>query len=230
MATEPTTTHTARFRRGVADGTDDATDDGRLVSPTFARNAGPVTGGLCSFLETESGFALEIGSGTGQHICTFAKALPRLIWTPSEPDRIHRTSIAAWRKHEDAPTRLALSLDAAGDWSTLAGVQKISPLTLVLSLNVIHIAPSAVASGIIRGAGRCLKSGGFLAFYGPFREAGAHTGEGNRLFDERLRADNPQWGVRDTDKLKAEASSQNLAFHALLEMPANNRLLVFRRP
>lgn len=221
MTRQPTTGHSENFRGALA--------DGRLVNQTFERNSRPVIDGLASFLAAETGRALEIGSGTGQHICAFAKAFPALEWFPSEPDAIHRTSITAWRKHLNAPVNDPLPLDAASDWPAQSDVASLLPLTLVLSMNVIHIAPFDVALGIINGAGKALKPGGYLVFYGPFAENGAHTGDGNRLFDERLRAQNPQWGVRDVDELLVHASAAGLEFHRLLIMPANNRLLVFRK-
>jgi hypothetical protein len=96
-------------------------------------------------------------------------------------------------------------------------------------MNVIHIAPFAVAEGIVRGAGRALAPEGLLVFYGPFRENGAHTGDGNRRFDEGLRAENPAWGLRDVDEISDMARAAGLEPAALIAMPANNRLVIFRR-
>jgi hypothetical protein len=219
--TEPTSAHVARYREGHG--------DGRLTSPTFERNVGPVIDGLSPFLRRLSGNALEIGSGSGQHVCAFARAFPALEWTPSDPDALHRESVRAWRAYRSAPVADPLDIDAGGDWPATEDVQAISPLALVLSLNVIHIAPFAVTRGIVAGAGRTLRRGGLLAFYGPFRENGVHTGEGNRVFDARLRADDPDWGLRDTEEVKALAAAAGLAFEALVPTPANNRILVFRR-
>jgi delta-aminolevulinic acid dehydratase/porphobilinogen synthase len=67
------------------------------------------------------------------------------------------------------------------------------------------------------------------SFYGPFRENGVHTGEGNRRFDEGLRAENPEWGVRDVADIADMAKAAGLSPAALIAMPANNRLLMFRR-
>ncbi|MBV1863279.1 MAG: DUF938 domain-containing protein [Rhodobacteraceae bacterium] len=222
MSNQPTTGHSENFRDGFT--------DGRLVNKTFERNSKPVIDGLVSYLGGATGNALEIGSGTGQHICAFARALPDLQWTPSEPDKIHRTSINAWRNHAESLANPAIEIDASADWATLPEVQKISPLTLVLSMNVIHIAPFGVARGMIQGAGKSLAPGGYLTFYGPFAENGTHTGEGNRIFDERLRAENPEWGVRDVAELLAHASANGMEFARLLEMPSNNRLLMFQKP
>ena len=219
--TRPTTEHSARYR--------DALADGRLHSPTFERNAGPVIDGLAPYLAGLSGHALEIGSGPGRHVCAFARAFPGLAWTPSDPDPVHRKSIAAWAAHEAAPVAAPLDLDAAGDWAARGDVAALAPLRLVIAMNVIHIAPFAVAEGLVAGAGRALAPGGYLAFYGPFRENGAHTGDGNRIFDARLRADNADWGLRDTAEITGAARTAGLETTALLAMPANNRILLFRK-
>lgn len=219
MSNQPTTGHSENFRDGFA--------DGRLLNQTFKRNSKPVIDGLSSFLGDASGNALEIGSGTGQHICAFAKTFPNLSWTPSEPDTIHRLSIDAWREYLQSAANPAIKIDASADWAYQPEVQKISPLTLILSMNVIHIAPFGVALGIIKGAGLSLRRHGFLAFYGPFSENGQHTGHGNQVFDERLRADNPEWGVRDVAELQVQAQANGMALAHLMEMPSNNRLLVF---
>ena len=199
-----------------------------MYSAVFERNAPPIIDALAPRLAGREGRALEIGSGTGQHVIAFSRAFPDLRWTPSDPDPLHRQSIDAWRAHEGAATARALALDAAGDWA--GAVAPIAPLELVISLNVIHIAPIAVARGIVNGAGTVLAPGGLLAFYGPFREGGRHTGEGNALFDSRLRADNPEWGLRDVDEITEMAAEAGLARRDLISMPANNRLLLFEKP
>ena len=65
--------------------------------------------------------------------------------------------------------------------------------------------------------------------YGPFRYGGAHTADSNAAFDADLRRRDPAWGIRDfeaVDRLAAAAGLRLAADHA---MPANNRLIVWRR-
>jgi tRNA G46 methylase TrmB len=69
--------------------------DARQFSPSAARNCVPIREVLTRVLP-KKGIALEIGSGTGEHVVCFAKALPRLVWLPSDPDEASRTSIEAW--------------------------------------------------------------------------------------------------------------------------------------
>ena len=42
-----------------------------------------------------------------------------------------------------------------------------------------------------------MRDGGRLFVYGPFMRDGAHTAPSNAAFDASLRAENPEWGVRD---------------------------------
>ena len=204
-------------------------DDGRLFAHVFERNSPPIIAALTPWLASCSGTVLEIGSGTGQHAGACALAFPSLQWQPSDPYPEHRASVAAWRAYLRLPPIPPLTLDAATGWADTPEVRGLGALSAVVSMNVIHIAPIKVARGIIAGAGRALERGGLLIFYGPFRVNGAHIGAGNEAFDAGLRADNPAWGLRDTDEIEALAADVGLGFAALQAMPANNRLLVLRK-
>ena len=100
----------------------------------------------------------------------------------------------------------------------------------VVACNITHISPFAVTEGLFAGAGRYLKVGGGLFIYGPFMVDSEHTAPSNVAFDERLRAQNAEWGVRDTGRLSELAASVGMAMEgAPIEMPANNLMLVFRK-
>ncbi len=225
----PGSRHMATYRKPAGDGLD-GRQDGRLTAPTFARNSPPIIARLAPWLTGLCGPVLEIGSGTGQHAAAMALAFPNLQWWPSDPDAAHRVSISAWQTHLRAPGRAAMALDGAADWASDAGVAALGPLAGVVSMNVIHISPVAVARGIIAGAGKALGPGGMLIFYGPFKENGEHTGAGNAAFDRGLRAENPDWGLRDIAELTAWSAAAGLGREAVITMPANNRILLFRKP
>ncbi|MEM6487310.1 MAG: DUF938 domain-containing protein [Pseudomonadota bacterium] len=206
------------------------TSDGRLFSPSCARNRGPLAEALPSALAGLAGMLLEIGSGSGEHAVALAPCLPDLVWQPSDPDRAHRISIAAWTAHSGvAGVQPPLALDAAGDWPAHPAAAARLPLAAVFSANVIHIAPWAVAEGIVAGAGRALTPGGRLVFYGPFMRGGAHTGDGNVRFDAQLKARDPRFGIRDLDALTALAAAAGFGGPGVVTMPADNRLVVFQR-
>jgi SAM-dependent methyltransferase len=204
--------------------------DGRLRSPSFERNFEPIRATLAELLADARGTVLEIASGPGQHAAHLAAALPWLGWQPSDIDDTHLASIAAWRAHLGADNLHApLRLDAAGPWAERPEVSACAPLAAVYAQNLLHIAPWSVTEGLVAGAGRVLPPGASLAIYGPFREGGAHTGQGNARFDAALRADNPDWGVRDLDEVAALAETAGLGPPEIARLPSNNLLVAFRR-
>lgn len=207
------------------DGTPPA-EEGRLDAPAFHRNAEPLWQVLSTRLPAE-GALLEIGSGTGQHAALYAPRVPHLTWYPSDIYESHLASIAAWRQHAGAanlqpPQRVDLT-DV--DWNWSPG----GPLAGMLCVNVLHISPWRVSENLFAGAGRFLPSGGKLFVYGPFMRDGAHTAPSNAAFDASLRAQNSEWGVRDIRDLDRLAVANGLAPAEIVEMPANNFVLVFAR-
>ncbi len=205
--------------------------DGRLFSPAYGRNYVPIRDGLRPWLAGRRGSVLEIGSGTGQHIAALAADFPALRWVPSDILPDHMASIAAWRSAAGLPNLAPPArVDAAADWAAAPEAVALGPLAAVLAVNVIHIAPWAAARGIVAGAARALGPDGWLIFYGPFRRGGRHTASSNAAFDAALKADNPDWGVRDLDDMAALAAAAGFGSAAVTEMPANNLLVGFRWP
>ena len=200
------------------------TGDQAQIAPAAARNQAPILEVLRRVLPRE-GLVLEIGSGTGQHAAAFAAALPGLSWQPSDPSAAARASIAAWVEAAGQPKLYApLDLEVTRpDWpDRIEGA-----VAAVLSINMIHIAPWAACEGLLQGSGTLLAPGGLLYLYGPFRRDGAHTAPSNAAFDRSLRAQNPDWGVRDLEAVAACAQSHGLALRETVAMPANNLSVIF---
>ncbi len=197
-------------------------DDARQTSPSVERNRDPILAVLRRLLPGPA-TVLEIASGSGGHALHFATALPQVIFQPTDPAQDARASIDAWADQAGLPNlRPALALDAAAAWPDLTA-------DLVLCINMIHIAPWAAAQGLMRGAARVLKQGGVLMLYGPYLRGGAHTAPSNAAFDASLRARNPDWGVRALEDVAAEAAASGFGTPDIVDMPANNLSLVFRR-
>jgi SAM-dependent methyltransferase len=195
--------------------------DARRSAPAAQRNRGPILAVLRHVLPAR-GLVLELASGTGEHAACFASALPDLVWQPSDPAPEARASIAAWCR--DIPSvRAPLALDAA------AARWPIDAADAIVCINLIHIAPWAVCTGVMRGAGRALSPGGVLVLYGPYRVGGAHTAPSNAAFDADLRRQDPAWGVRDLETVIALAGRHGLAHRQTVAMPANNLTLVLER-
>jgi hypothetical protein len=81
----------------------------------------------------------------------------------------------------------------------------------------------------MRGAARLLGEGQPLYLYGPYREPDRALAPSNAAFDADLKQRDPRWGLRDLDAVEACALGQGLKLHEVVEMPANNLSLIFRR-
>jgi cyclopropane fatty-acyl-phospholipid synthase-like methyltransferase len=153
---------------------------------------------------------LEIGSGTGEHAIFFAKALPKVVWLPSDPDAASRASIEAWIATEGlANVRAPIAIDVR---ERVWVMEDDAPFEAIVSLNMVHIAPWEAALGLLAGAGRLLRPNGVLFFYGPFMRGGTHTATSNAAFDADLKRRDPRWGVRDVDGLIDEERPTALSY------------------
>ena len=192
-------------------------------APATARNREPILAVLREVLPA-SGTVLEVASGTGEHALHFARALPALTWQPSDPDEAARASIAAWREAEGSANLLPpLALDAA------AAQWPVSHAEAMVCINMVHISPWAATEGLMQGAGRLLPAGAPLVLYGPYRRPARALEPSNAMFDADLKRRNPQWGLRELAAVEDCAAQHGLALERVVEMPANNLTLVFRK-
>jgi SAM-dependent methyltransferase len=200
--------------------------DQRMFSPSAARNAAPILAILQRVLPS-SGSVLEIGCGTGEHAVSFAAAMPQLTWRPSDPDPDARASASSWISFADLSNVSApLDIDVcASAWC----VEQDAPFDVMISLNMVHIAPWSASLGLFAGAGRLLRAGALLILYGPFTRDGAHNAPSNAAFDVSLKARNQSWGLRDIADLERLGEVSGLVLRETIEMPANNRMLVFAK-
>lgn len=197
--------------------------DLRRTAPAAARNRDPILAVLREVLPA-SGTVLEIASGSGEHAIHFAHGLPGLDWQPSDPDPDALASIAAWRAEGARANLLApLALDAASrDWP-------VARADAVVCINMIHISPWAATEGLMAGAGHLLTTGAPLVLYGPYRRAGHPIAPSNAAFDEDLRRRNPAWGLRALEDVADIAAAHGFDLERVVEMPANNLTVVFRK-
>jgi len=191
-------------------------------SEACERNKGPILEILTRAMANSSA-VLEIGSGTGQHAVHFARHLAHLTWQPTE--RAENLPWLAARVAEEGPSNLRppLELDVAHRvWPAVA-------CDVVFSANTLHIMSWPEVEAFFRGIGRVLGPGGRLVVYGPFRRGGAYTSDSNALFDQSLRARDPESGLRDLEAVDRLAAGVGLGLEAHHPMPANNDTLVWRR-
>ena len=172
------------------------------------------------------GKALEIASGTGQHVAWFASGLPGWTWQPSDAQPDGFASINAWVAEQGVRTvRAPVVIDVmAPNW--LPGQQAF---VLIYCANMLHIAPWATCAALMHGSAQHLAPGGRLVTYGPYLEDGVPTSPGNLAFDESLRERNPGWSIRRIEDVKTQAAKAGLKMLSRHAMPANNLLLVWGR-
>ena len=191
-------------------------DDGRWFTASAERNKGPILA-LLERIFPRTGLVLEIGSGTGQHVAHFARALPDLNWQPSDSDALLRDSIGSWVRRENlGNVRAPVDLDVCRfPWPVVHA-------NAVLCINMIHVAPWAATEALLTGAKDVLNHGGVLFLYGPYRRFGRHTAPSNQAFDTQLRANDPAWGLRDLEAVIELAAITGFELAEIVVMPANN--------
>lgn len=211
-------------------------EDRRCYAPATDRNREPILAVLKSILPPE-GTVLEIASGTGQHAAFFAPHLTPRHWLPSDPNPAARDSISSWQA-DAAIANLydPLNIDVTQpDWSDdivqrqNRAVQAILPITAIVNINMIHISPWAACEGLFAGANKLLSPGQPLYLYGPFKLNDRHTAPSNEAFDQSLRSQNPDWGVRNLDTVAELAQKNQFRLSETVTMPANNLSVIFIR-
>jgi uncharacterized protein DUF938 len=197
--------------------------DGKWFIPSAERNKGPILDVLGRVLP-ERGVVLEVASGTGQHVVHFAKALPDLAWQPSDPDPELRESIALRVGEEQLENvKPPIDLDVTRfPWP-------LQTVAAIVCINLTHVAQWSATLALLKGAKASLPAQHVLFLYGPYRRFGRHTSKSNEQFDSDLRAHNPAWGLRDLEAVSEAAASSGLMLAEIVEMPANNFSLIFKR-
>ena len=194
-------------------------------STAAERNKHPILDVLRQALPAQ-GHALEIASGTGQHVAWFATHLLQWTWQPSDADARALNSIAARTTGQGlANVHPPVQLDVmAPMW-----LPQPTLFDLVYCANMLHISPWPTCAALMQGSARHLAAEGVLVTYGPYLEANVPTAEGNLAFDQSLRARNPAWGIRRREDVEQVAADAGLRLAARHAMPANNLLLVWAR-
>ncbi|MEM8780350.1 MAG: DUF938 domain-containing protein [Cyanobacteria bacterium P01_G01_bin.49] len=199
----------------------------KQYAPATERNREHILKVLLRVLPS-SGNILEIASGTGEHSVFFAPALDPRQWFPSDPNPSLRESIEAWRKDCSA-NNLHAPLNINAQDSVWEIERQRITISAIVNINMIHISPWSACLGLMKGADRLLSSGGILYLYGPYKQSGKHTSDSNIAFDQSLRAQDPEWGVRNLEDVIKVAEEQKLIFREAVTMPANNLSVIFEK-
>jgi cyclopropane fatty-acyl-phospholipid synthase-like methyltransferase len=181
---------------------------------------------ILDVLKSELGDAkrvLEVGSGTGQHAVYFAECLPHLVWQTSDQIQ-HHGGINQWLEMACLPNILPpISLDVRDyNWGQLE-------YDAVFTANSLHIMALEPAKLFVSNVAKALKCDGRFLMYGPLNYDGQYTSASNARFDQWLAQKDPQSAIRDFEQLDVWARSSGLYLYRDVAMPANNRLLVWRK-
>ncbi len=166
---------------------------------------------------------LEIGSGTGQHAVYCAPRLPHLIWQTADLEANH-PGINAWL--DDCPAenlRRPIPLNANHpSWS-------VGNVDAVFTANTCHIMAWESVVNLFAGLDTILVPGAMVAIYGPFNYNGQFTSDSNAGFDLWLKQQVLHQGIRDFEAVNCLAEKIGLELVEDNPMPANNRLLVWKK-
>ena len=166
---------------------------------------------------------LEIGSGTGQHAVYFAQNLPFLTWHTGDLF-INHAGINQWIADFPSPNiRRPLAID-------LASVQPLAEnIDGMFSANTLHIISWPLVQKFFDLVEKVLAQNGTICIYGPFNYQGKYTSESNANFDLWLKARDEHSGIRDFEAVCQLATKAGLLLNEDIEMPANNRILIFQK-
>lgn len=164
---------------------------------------------------------LEVGTGTGQHAVYFAEKLPHLTWQCSDQAQYHE-GIHAWLNEAELSNVLPpLTLNVSeNSWPE-------KQYDALYSANVMHIMHWQNVVDLFVSGAKCIKENGLMICYGPFNYGNQYTSQSNASFDQSLKMRDPDSGIRNVEDLQTLAEENGLSFLHDIEMPANNRILVW---
>lgn len=164
---------------------------------------------------------LEIASGTGQHAVYFGRELPHLTWQTSELVH-HHAGIKDWLDEAQLPNVLPpLAIDVNDN------IWPVNSVDAIFNANTVHIISWPEVELMFAHISRIIDPGGCVCLYGAYNYGGKFTSESNARFDEWLKSRDPQSGIRDFEKVNQLATSHGLNLLRDIEMPSNNRLIVW---
>ena len=199
--------------------------DGRLNAPSAVRNAEHIVE-LVRKTASKSGNALEIASGTGQHVVKLASALPHLNWQPSDVDEVRIKSIRCWSDDQHLTNlKPPCLLDATAEgWSAEHHGQDF-----ILLVNLLHLISTKETRILVEEMSKALTSNGLSIIYGPFMRSGKLTSNSDMEFHHSLINTDPDLGYKnDVDMLNlfGEAGLVHLSTE---KMPANNLAFILQK-
>ena len=200
-------------------------DGERLFSASAERNSAPIIN-VVKRIAPNSGEALEIASGTGQHIAKLTLTLPNLSWSPSEVEPERLKSISAWIEEENLLNiKPPIHLDATEPgWA-----ESLPQYDFILLVNLLHLISWNETKTLISELSKSLKKNGVVFIYGPFLRNGRLTSEGDKIFHNSLVQTDPDIGYKNDSDMLTLFSNSSLSHLETVIMPANNLAFVLQK-
>ncbi len=192
-------------------------------SEACERNKDPILDTIAPYLR-DAKHALEIGTGTAQHVIHFAAASPNVQWQPSDQKHNLDGIIAQLRTRPTTNILAPVELDVTRQpW-----FEDQRKFDLIYTANTLHIMSWPVVESLFDGLSSAITSLTKVIIYGPFKFAGKHTSPSNAAFDESLRSRGVGSGIRDFEAVDQLATNAGLELVATEPMPANNFCIIWR--
>lgn len=200
-------------------------DGERLFSASAERNSAPIIN-VVKRIAPNSGEALEIASGTGQHIAKLAFSLPNLSWSPSEVEPERLKSINAWVEKENLLNiKTPIHLDATEPgWA-----ESLPQYDFILLVNLLHLISWNETKTLMSELSKSLKKNGIVFIYGPFLRNGNLTSEGDKIFHNSLIQTDPDIGYKNDSDMQTLFANSSLSLLETVVMPANNLGFVLQK-
>ena len=199
--------------------------DGRLNAPSAVRNAEPIVE-LVRKTAIKSGNALEIASGTGQHVVKLASALPHLNWQPSDVDEARIKSIRCWSDDQHLTNlKPPCLLDATTEgWATEHHGQDF-----ILLVNLLHLISTKETKILVKEMSKALASNGLSIIYGPFMRSGKLISKNDMEFHHSLINADPDLGYKNDVDMLNLFGEEGLVHVSTEKMPANNLAFILQK-
>ena len=200
--------------------------DGRLNASSAVRNAEHIVE-LVRNTAIKSGNALEIASGTGQHVVKLAAALPLLNWQPSDVDETRIKSIQCWSNdHHLTNLKPPCLLDATKEgWAAEHHGQD-----LILLVNLLHLISINETKILVKEVSKALAPNGLSIIYGPFMRSGELISKSDMEFHHSLINTDPDLGYKNDVDMLDLFGEAGLVHLSTKKMPANNLAFITQKP
>ena len=200
--------------------------NGRLCSPSAERNCSTIVGLILKNIP-KYGQALEIASGTGQHVIQLGSQFSNISWQPSDVDKLRIESIKSWMSENmNQNIKPPCYLDATKvGWSV-----KHPKQNFILVINLLHLISLNQTKILLSEAFKSLAPGGFLMIYGPFMRNGKLTSEGDINFHKNIRERDINLGYKNDIGLLKFFLKLGFVIFKTVEMPANNLAFIVKKP